>query len=81
MYLRRYDSRKAKPEKLHRTRMPPMLLLPISFEGLGDFTKDLIIIAINKWGVVIKSRDFSYCLDIHKLKLAFSLQEPVHSHS
>jgi hypothetical protein len=40
-HLRGYNCWKTQAEKLHRTRMPTMLLLPVSFIGLRNFTEDL----------------------------------------
>lgn len=46
MYLRSYDSWETKAKKLHRPRMPPMLLLPVSFIRFRKFTEDLKIISM-----------------------------------
>lgn len=41
-YLGSKYVRKAQPEKVHWTRMPPVLLFPICFIGFWEFTQDLI---------------------------------------
>lgn len=42
------DCGKTKSEKLHRARMPSMLLFLVSFIRLGQFTKDFNIIEIDE---------------------------------